>query len=44
MVEQGCWFTSAEFTQLQLTLDMNLSMDRKRRALDNIFVERLCER
>ena len=39
--DQGCQFTSAEFTQPLLALGVRLSMDGKGRALDNIFVERL---
>jgi putative transposase len=39
--DQGCQFTSEEFTQPLLALDVKLSMDGKGRALDNVFVERL---
>lgn len=39
--DQGCQFTSAEFTQPLLELGVKLSMDGKGRALDNVFVERL---
>lgn len=39
--DQGCQFTSAEFTQPLLALGVKLSMDGKGRALDNVFVERL---
>lgn len=39
--DQGCQFTSAEFTQPLLALDVKLSMDGKGRCLDNVFVERL---
>ena len=39
--DQGCQFTSAEFTQPLLELGVRLSMDGKGRALDNVFVERL---
>jgi putative transposase len=39
--DQGCQFTSAEFTQPLLDLGVKLSMDGKGRALDNVFVERL---
>lgn len=39
--DQGCQFTSAEFTQPLLALGVQLSMDGKGRALDNVFVERL---
>lgn len=39
--DQGCQFTSAEFTQPLLARGIKLSMDGKGRCLDNIFVERL---
>jgi len=39
--DQGCQFTSTEFTQPLLAADVKLSMDGKGRALDNVFVERL---
>lgn len=39
--DQGCQFTSAEFTQPLIDLGVRLSMDGKGRALDNVFVERL---
>ena len=39
--DQGCQFTSAEFTQPLLDLGVKLSMDGKGRCLDNVFVERL---
>lgn len=39
--DQGCQFTSAEFTQPLLKAGVKLSMDGKGRALDNVFVERL---
>lgn len=39
--DQGCQFTSAEFTQPLLAAGVQLSMDGKGRALDNVFVERL---
>jgi putative transposase len=39
--DQGCQFTAAEFTQPLLALSVQLSMDGKGRALDNVFVERL---
>jgi len=39
--DQGCQFTSTEFTQPLLALGVKLSMDGKGRALDNVFVERL---
>jgi putative transposase len=39
--DQGCQFTSSEFTQPLLALGVKLSMDGKGRCLDNVFVERL---
>ena len=39
--DQGCQFTSAEFTEPLLALGVKLSMDGKGRCLDNVFVERL---
>lgn len=39
--DQGCQFTSKEFTNTILEADIQLSMDGRGRALDNIFVERL---
>lgn len=39
--EQGAQFTCAEFTGLLLAHDIQISMEGKGRALDNIFVERL---
>jgi len=39
--DQGCQFTSAEFTQPLLALGVKLSTDGKGRCLDNVFVERL---
>jgi len=39
--DQGCQFTSADFTQPLLALGVKLSMDGKGRCLDNVFVERL---
>ena len=39
--DQGCQFTSAEFTRPLLALGVKLSMDGKGRCLDNVFVERL---
>lgn len=39
--DQGCQFTSAEFTQPLLAAGIKLSMDGKGRCIDNIFVERL---
>lgn len=37
--DQGCQFTSAEFTAPLLALGVKLSMDGKGRCLDNVFVE-----
>lgn len=39
--DQGSQFTSAEFTQPLLAAGVQLSMDGRGRALDNVFVERL---
>lgn len=39
--DQGCQFTSAEFTGPLLARGVTLSMDGKGRCLDNVFVERL---
>ncbi len=39
--DQGCQFTSAEFTEPLLALGVKISMDGKGRCLDNVFVERL---
>lgn len=39
--DQGCQFTSVEFTTMLLSQEILISMDSKGRALDNIFVERL---
>jgi putative transposase len=39
--DQGCQFTSAEFTKPLLAAGVELSMDGKGRCLDNVFVERL---
>jgi putative transposase len=39
--DQGCQFTSEEFTAPLLALKVKLSMDGKGRCLDNVFVERL---
>ena len=38
--DQGCQFASEEFTQVLINNKITISMDGKRRALDNIFVER----
>jgi putative transposase len=39
--DQGCQFTSAEFTGVLLAHGIKISMDGKGRCLDNVFVERL---
>lgn len=39
--DQGCQFTSTEFTKVLLDAKVKLSMDGKGRCLDNVFVERL---
>lgn len=39
--DQGSQFTSSDFTSELLRRDIKISMDGKRRALDNIFIERL---
>ncbi|MCC5023111.1 MAG: integrase core domain-containing protein [Candidatus Synoicihabitans palmerolidicus] len=39
--DQGCQFTSAEFTQPLLAAGVRLSMDGKGRCLDHVLVERL---
>jgi putative transposase len=39
--DQGCQFTSAEFLHPLLAAGVNISMDGRGRALDNVFVERL---
>ena len=39
--DQGSHFTSAQYTQRLLAADVQISMDGKGRALDNIFTERL---
>jgi putative transposase len=39
--DQGCQFTSNEFTQCLKERAILISMDGRGRALDNIFVERL---
>jgi putative transposase len=39
--DQGSQFTSNEYTQHLLDANINISMDGRGRALDNIFVERL---
>ena len=39
--DQGCQFTSAEFTCVLLAHGIKISMDGKGRCLDNVFVERL---
>jgi len=39
--DQGSHFTSSQYTQRLLAADVQISMDGKGRALDNIFTERL---
>lgn len=39
--DQGSQFTSLSFTKILLDQEIQISMDSKGRALDNIFVERL---
>ena len=39
--DQGCQYTSAEFTGRLLAKDIAISMDGKGRAFDNILTERL---
>lgn len=39
--DQGCQFTALKFTERLLAKKIQISMDGKGRALDNIFVERL---
>jgi len=39
--DQGSHFTSPQYAQLLLAADVQISMDGKGRALDNIFTERL---
>lgn len=38
--DQGCQFTSIEFTDILLKNEIEISMDGKGRATDNIFIER----
>jgi len=38
--DQGCQFTSNEFTEILLKNDILISMDGKGRASDNVFIER----
>ena len=39
--DQGSHFTSPQYTQLLLAANVQISMDGKSRAMDNIFTERL---
>ena len=39
--DQGAQFTSSDFTSKIISSDIKMSMDGRRRALDNIFIERL---
>lgn len=38
--DQGCQFTSNEFTGILLKNDILISMDGKGRCIDNVFIER----
>lgn len=38
--DQGCQFTSDEFTQILIKKGIQISMDSKGRALDNVYIER----
>lgn len=38
--DQGCQFTSNEFTEILIKHDVKISMDGKGRAIDNVFIER----
>lgn len=38
--DQGCQFTSKEFTEILLKNDIRISMDGRGRAIDNVFIER----
>jgi putative transposase len=39
--DQGAQFTSVQFTQVLLQAEIQISMDGRGRALDNVFIERL---
>lgn len=39
--DQGSQFTSAEFTKILLDAGVKISMDGKRRWIDNVFIERI---
>ncbi|MFR9592727.1 MAG: integrase core domain-containing protein, partial [Rikenellaceae bacterium] len=39
--DQGCEFTCVKFVEILQVNDIQISMDGKGRALDNIFIERL---
>jgi len=39
--DQGCQFTSEEFTGMLIARQIKISMDGRGRALDNVFIERL---
>lgn len=39
--DQGCQFTSLDFTQVLKDADVRISMDGKGRWMDNVFIERL---
>jgi len=38
--DQGCQFTSKEFTEILIENEIRISMDSKGRALDNVIIER----
>ncbi len=40
--DQGCQFTSDTFIKVLTDNEIKISMDGKGRALDNVFIERLC--
>ena len=40
--DQGCQFTSAEWTGTLEALGVRVSMDGRGRWMDNVFIERLC--
>ena len=41
---QGSQFTGLEFTQMLKEAGASISMDGKGRWMDNVFIERLCDR
>jgi len=40
--DQGCQFTCNEWIELLKKEEVQISMDGKGRAIDNVFIERLC--